>query len=126
MHENRVILEKYKQEILILDNPTEFHDMIYLSLNSILEFIFEAFKRDAQLANLLVKTTKLMSSVFEILKFTVDTYNQKSIKLINPTLLMVLFDKIVKLMHVSLLHPKEYSADLLKKFLFDKPLVTGE
>ena len=40
--------------------------MVYLALNSIMEFIFEAFKRDQQLANLLVKTTKLMPNLFEV------------------------------------------------------------
>lgn len=32
-----------------------------------MEFIFEAIKRDQQLASMLVKTTKLMGSVFELL-----------------------------------------------------------
>ena len=41
-------------------DPCENLDLVYMSLNSILDFLFEAFKRDSQLAALLVKTTKLM------------------------------------------------------------------
>ena len=48
-------------------DPCENLDMVYMSLNSILDFLFEAFKRDSQLAALLVKTTKLMQSVFFLL-----------------------------------------------------------
>jgi hypothetical protein len=35
-------------------------DQVYMCVNSILEFVFEAMKRDTQLASLLVKTTKLL------------------------------------------------------------------
>ena len=50
--------------------------MVYMSLNSILDFLFEAFKRDSQLAALLVKTTKLMQSVFFLVQNTLDKYRQ--------------------------------------------------
>ena len=43
-----------------------------MSINSIFEFLFEAFKKDAQLAALLVKTTKLLPKVFETLTYTLD------------------------------------------------------
>jgi|LakMenEpi03Aug12_release.lakeMendotaPanAssembly.Ray.scaffolds.fasta_scaffold3695312_1 hypothetical protein len=43
-----------------------------MSINSIYEFLFEAFKKDAQLAALLVKTTKLLPKVFETLSYTLD------------------------------------------------------
>ena len=45
-----------------------------MSLNSILDFLFEAFKRDSQLAGLLVKTTKLMQSIFQLIVSTLDRY----------------------------------------------------
>ncbi len=38
-----------------------------MSINSLLEFIFSAMKRDSQLAALLVKTTRLMPSLFGLL-----------------------------------------------------------
>ena len=37
-----------------------------MSINSLLEFIFSAMKRDSQLAALLVKTTRLMPSLFSL------------------------------------------------------------
>jgi hypothetical protein len=46
--------------ILRYNDPCVNLDMVYMSLNSILDFLFEAFKRNSQLAALLVKTTKLM------------------------------------------------------------------
>ena len=46
-----------------------------MSLNSIIEFIFEGFKRDVQLANMLAKTTKLLSYIFDTLKTVIDLYN---------------------------------------------------
>jgi hypothetical protein len=49
-----------------------------MSINSILDFLFEAFKRDSQLAALLVKTTKLMQSVFFLIKHTLDNYRRDS------------------------------------------------
>ena len=52
-----------------------------LALNSIIEFIFEGFKRDAQLANMLVKTTKLMSHIFDTLKSVIDNFNAENLKL---------------------------------------------
>lgn len=52
------------KNVLRTNNPCANKDMIVLVVNAILEFIFEGFKRDAQLANMLVKTTKLMNNVF--------------------------------------------------------------
>ena len=49
--------------------------MVILALNSIIEFIFEGFKRDAQLANMLVKTTKLMNNIFETLTWIIDSFS---------------------------------------------------
>ena len=43
-----------------------------MTTNAICEFLFEAFKRDAQLAALLVKTTNLLPKTFALLKFTMD------------------------------------------------------
>lgn len=101
--------------------------MVYMSLNSILDFLFEAFKRDSQLAALLVKTTKLMQSVFYLLQHTLDRYRSdlsegpatSSLRLKNKGLLTVFIDKVVKILHVAMLHPQDYSVDLIGKFLFD-------
>ena len=43
-----------------------------MCVNSILEFVFEAMKKDTQLASLLVKTTKLLPQVFKLAKTTLD------------------------------------------------------
>ena len=64
MNENRLILIELLKNVLRTNNPCANKDMIVLVVNAILEFIFEGFKRDAQLANMLVKTTKLMNNVF--------------------------------------------------------------
>jgi len=102
-----------------------------MTINSICEFIFEAFKRDSQLAALLVKTTKLLPSLFDLLTNTLDnvatfkspdpTKNSK-IPIRNRGLLTIFIDKVTKLLHISLLHPREYSVDLIGKFLTDRPL----
>lgn len=103
-------------------------DLVYMSVNSILDFLFEAFKRDSQLAGLLVKTTKLMQSVFFLLSHTLDRFRNdvQSLKLSNKGLLTVFVDKVVKVMHVALLHPQDYSVDVISKFLFLQPLNSDE
>jgi hypothetical protein len=45
--ENRLLLKSIKQSSLRFEDPCLNKDMILLSLNSTLEFIFEGFKRDA-------------------------------------------------------------------------------
>ncbi len=89
--------------------------MVLLAINSVIELVFEAFKRDAQLANMLVKTTKLMNHVFDSLKEIVDGYEQFS--LLNRSLMIVYFDKLVKLLHVALMHPRDFTTEALTKFL---------
>lgn len=82
-HESREIMRDLKGNVMISDasasaslirvaDPCEKLDLVYMSLNSILDFLFEAFKRDSQLAALLVKTTRLMDSVFHLIKYTLD------------------------------------------------------
>lgn len=61
--ESRGILREMRSSLNFPD-PCTHLDLVYMTLNSILDFLFEAFKRDSQLAALLVKTTKLMQSVF--------------------------------------------------------------
>lgn len=101
-----------------------------MTVNSIIEFIFEAFKRDSQLAGLLVKTTKLMPAVFSLLTFTLDnvsSFRERSMEtnanlpIRNKGLLTIFVDKIVKILHICLLHPREYSVDLVAKFLTETP-----
>ena len=93
-----------------------------MCLNSILDFLFEAFKRDAQLAALLVKTTKLMDSVFLLIVQTMDSSRDATIKMRNRGLLSVFIDKVVKILHVALLHPQDYSVDLISKFVFQQQI----
>lgn len=114
---------------LLRDVPYRF-DQIYMAINSLIEFIFEAFKRDSQLAALLVKTTKLLPTVFQLLTFTLDNVSSfreqrmetnKRLPIGNKGLLTIFVDKVVKLLHVCLLHPREYSVDLIAKFLTQVP-----
>jgi hypothetical protein len=106
-----------------------------MSLNSILDFLFEAFKRDSQLAGLLVKTTKLMQSIFQLIVGTLDRYrldekaatvdsaqpvSASALCLQNKGLLTVFIDKAIKILHVAMLHPQDYSVDLISKFVFEQ------
>ena len=119
--------------LIKVNDPCSKLDLIYMSLNSILDFLFEAFKRDSQLAALLVKTTKLMDSVFQLIRETLDKYredvqararHQGNLKLSNKGLLTVFVDKVVKIMHIAMLHPQDYSVDLISKFIFEKPIIS--
>ena len=58
-----------------------------------------------------------MSNVFETLKEVIDSFNNESLNLINKNLVIILFDKIVKLLHVALMHPRDYTTEVLSKFL---------
>lgn len=93
--------------------------MVILAANAIIELIFEAFKRDSQLANMLVKTTKLLGNLFDCLKEVID----KQLSLLNRSLLIIFFDKLVKLLHVALMHPRDFTTEALTKFLTSQ---TGE
>lgn len=126
--EERSMLLHLKSNLL-RDVPYRF-DQIYMAINSLIEFIFEAFKRDSQLAALLVKTTKLLPTVFQLLTFTLDNVSSfreqrmetnKRLPIGNKGLLTIFVDKVVKLLHVCLLHPREYSVDLIAKFLTQVP-----
>ena len=74
-HESRNILYDLRERGLInFQDPCATLDMVFMTINSILDFLFEAFKRDSQLAALLVKTTKLMPSVFFLIQHTLANY----------------------------------------------------
>ena len=114
---------------LLREMPYPF-DQVYMTINSLLEFIFEAFKRDSQLAALLVKTTKLLPTMFSLLKFTLDNVSSfreanmvtnPNLPIRNKGLLTIFVDKMVKLLHMCLLHPRDYSIDLIAKFLTQVP-----
>lgn len=100
-------------QYLMIKDPCEFLDMAYMSINQILDLLFEAFKRDSQLAALLIKTTKLMDSIFLLIKNTLDQHRidksnnieNRKLKLKNRGLLTVFIDKIVKIIHVAMMHP---------------------
>jgi hypothetical protein len=44
--ENRIILKNLKQDHLRVEDPCRNKDIMLMTLNSIIEFIFEGFKRD--------------------------------------------------------------------------------
>lgn len=125
--ENRIILKNLKQTHLRVEDPCSYKDLMLMSLNAIIEFIFEGFKRDVQLANMLAKTTKLLSHVFETFKSVIDLYNGPSqLPLLNRNLLIIFFEKVVKLLHVSLMHPRDYTLEALQKFLGEERRVPQE
>ena len=49
-------------------------------------------------------------------------HRSSRIPLRNKGLMTIFIDKIVKLLHICLLHPRDYSIDLIGKFLIEKPL----
>ena len=70
---------------------------------------------------MLVKTTKLMNHIFDTLKSIIEEYNsEKGLNLLSKNLVIIFFDKIVKLLHVALMHPRDYTVDSLQKFLFEE------
>jgi hypothetical protein len=76
---------------------------------------------------MLVKTTKLLNHVFDTLKEIIDQYNSEDgLKLINRNLIIIYFDKVVKLLHVALMHPREYTVEAIAKFLFEERRVTKQ
>jgi hypothetical protein len=86
-----------------------------MSLNSVLDFIFQAMKKDSQLANLLVKTTKLMPAVFDVLKLTVNNVQSENKQMLG--LALITLDKCTKLMHLALLHPRDHTLSLLHELI---------
>jgi hypothetical protein len=116
-HENRLIVKHLKGTVLRIEDPCSHSDMNLLALNAVTEFIFEGFKRDSQLANMLVKTTKLMGHIFDTLVQVVDSFSEDRMQLVNKNLLIIYFDKVVKLLHLSLMHPRDYSVEVIHKFL---------
>jgi hypothetical protein len=73
---------------------------------------------------MLVKTTKLMGHLLDTLKDLIERYNTNQLNLLNKNLLIIYFDKVIKLLHVALMHPRDYSVEVLQKFFFAerKPL----
>ena len=66
---------------------------------------------------MLVRTTKLMDNIFVIFKQIIDKYNSQQLQLSSRNLLIIFFDKVVKLLHLALMHPKDYTVEVLCKFL---------
>jgi len=62
-----------------------------------------------------------MNHIYDTLKHIIESYNQGSgFPLLSKNLLIIFFDKVVKLLHVALMHPRDYTVDSLQKFLFDE------
>ena len=53
-------------------------------------------------------------------------FNQGEMKLRNKNLLIIFFDRVTKIFHIALFHPQDYSVDLIKQFLFEKPFSKDE
>lgn len=54
------------------------------------------------------------------MKCIIDSVNDKSMKLVNKNLLIIFFDKVVKLLHIALMHPRECTVEMIKKFLYEE------
>ena len=115
--ENRVILKRLRENELRLDDPCCHKDVVMMAVNAIIELIFEGCKREAQIANMLTKTTKLLTHVIDTLKHVVELFNANALALINRNLVVTFFDKLVKLLHVALMHPRDYTVETLEKLL---------
>ena len=74
-------------------------------------------KKDSQLANLLVKTTKLMPAVFDVLKMTISNVQTEDKHMLG--LALITLDKCTKLMHLALLHPRDHTLGLLHQLIDD-------
>lgn len=66
---------------------------------------------------MLVRTTKLVDHVFSLVTEVVDRHRSSELKLTNRGLIVVFIDKVVKLLHISLMHPKDYSVEVIGRFL---------
>jgi hypothetical protein len=115
--ENRLIIKVLKGSLLRPDEEGSIDDKILMIVNAVIEIIFEGFKRDAQLANMLVRTTKMMNNVFDILTQIINRYNSNELRLQSRNLIVIFFDKVVKLLHLALMHPKDYSVEVISRFL---------
>ena len=109
-------------EQLRLANSTVKYELIYLSLNTNLDFLFSAMKNDAQLAAMLIKTTPLLPKVFSLMKTIINSGH--AIK--YSGLITIFVERLTKLLHLSLLHPQDYSVDIVSKFMFEKPIQNGK
>ena len=68
--------------------------------------------------------------MFSLLTFTLDNVSSfreakmttnRNLPIRNKGLLTIFVDKVVKLLHMCLLHPRDYSIDLIAKFLTQVP-----
>ena len=68
--------------------------------------------------------------MFKLLTFTLDNVpdfharpvEKARVPLRNRGLMTIFIDKITKLFHIALLHPRDYSVDMIGKFLTETPL----
>lgn len=67
--------------------------------------------------------------MFFLIKHTLDNYRVDQVdpragalRLQNKGMLTVFIDKVLKVLHVAMLHPQDYSVDLISKFVFEQPL----
>ena len=76
----------------------------------------------------MVKTTKLLPKLFDLIKLSLDNASsfrdlaKGNLPVQNSGLLTIFIDKVVKLLHICLLHPRDYSIELLAKWLTERPL----
>jgi hypothetical protein len=66
--------------------------------------------------------------LFDLIKLTLDNSasfrepGKGKLPLSNQGLLTIFIDKVVKLLHICLLHPRDYTIEQIGKFLTEKPL----
>lgn len=72
-----------------------------------------------------------MKYVFGLITTSLDRWRaeqnetgESHLKLQNRGLLTVFIDKCLKILHIAMLHPQDYSVDLISKFLFTKNVNT--
>jgi hypothetical protein len=102
---------------LNVPEPCQMLDNAYMAINRIQEFLFTAFKRDSQLAATLIKTTRILPRIFTLIQ---ETLSAEGRPMQHKELLTVFIDKAVKLLHVALLHPKDYTVTVISDFWFAK------
>lgn len=55
-----------------------------------------------------------------ITTFKLDIKDPSQLKIKNKGLIIIFIDKVVKILHLALMHPQDYTVSALKTFLFEK------
>jgi hypothetical protein len=60
----------------------------------------------------------LLPSLLNLIQVSMDSATDLS--LANRGLMTIFIDKVVKLLHVAMMHPRDYSVDLIGKWMTEK------